>query len=98
MPTSKRQLRANRRHALNAWLAQQDLRLDEAPFWTAEQQAAESAKFAELDAAYEAAKTALADELKAMSEPEWLAWCDEIGWTPVGATQAEQVDDYILRA
>ena len=73
MTTPIEQLRADRRHALNAWLsgATEDgsprwdgddgrvLRLDEYPFWPASIQTAEAGKFAELDAAYEAAKAAL---------------------------------------
>ena len=74
MTTPIEQLRANRRHALNAWLvgntpdgsprwAGDDgrvLYMDEYAFWPAAIQTAEAAKFAELDAEYEAAKAALA--------------------------------------
>lgn len=68
-----KQLRADRRHALNGWLAGgtpdgsprwdgddgRVLRLDEYPFWPIEIQQAEAAKFAKLDAEYETAKAAL---------------------------------------
>ena len=64
----KKQARANRRHALNAWLVGGDgnrwpgddgraLSLAEAAFWPPPIAAAETAKFAELDAVYEQVKT-----------------------------------------
>ena len=73
MTTPIEQLRADRRHALNAWLAGgtpdgsprwtgddgRVLYMDEHAFWPASIQTAEAAKFAELDAEYEAAKAAL---------------------------------------
>ena len=67
------QLRADRRHALNAWLVNADgnprwpgddgriLFLDEYPFWPSHIKDAEAATFAALDAVYEAAKAALVD-------------------------------------
>ena len=79
MLASKKQLRANRRHGLNAWLEQNNMRMDEAAFWTTGQKMAEQQKFAELDAVYEAAKAQLSTSLKALTEAEWLAWCEEIG-------------------
>ena len=71
--TAIEQLRADRRHALNAWLAGgtpdgsprwpgddgRVLYLDELAFWPQQIVDAEAARFAELDAAYEAAKAAL---------------------------------------
>ena len=98
MPKTKRDLREERRYALNAWLIEQDMRMDEAPFWNATQAAAEQAAFESLDAAYEGNKSDLGDELKALASQDWLDWCADIGWTPVGATQEEQADDYLDRA
>jgi len=94
----KLQLRANRRHALNAWLGANHLRMDEAPYWSPTQAAAEEAKFAELDTAYEVAKVALEAALDRLSAAEQLDWFDSVNWAPVGATKAERTADYMARA
>ena len=98
MLESKRQLRANRRHALNAWLVSQDMRMDEAGFWSTEQRDAEAATFARLDADYEDAKAALQADLEEMPAGDRATWFVELGWDPIGTTDTERIDDYLDRA
>ena len=97
-PVTKNQLRWDRRHALNSWLAARATDMTEALFWNPVLAAAELVRFGELDAIYQTAKAALARELKTLSVREWAVWCAGIGWTPTGATQSDQVDDYLARA
>lgn len=97
MPATKNQLRWDRRHALNSWLATRATDMAEALFWPPALAAAELARFSELDATYETAKVTLAKELKALSDREWTTYCAGIGWTFVGATRDEQVEDYLTR-
>ena len=94
-PEAKSQLRANRRHTLNGWLATQNAVMDEAPFWPQALADAEAVEFARLDAIYDAAKAQLQSDLEAMSPAALAAWFQLVWWTPVGVTPAEQITHYM---
>ena len=98
MPISKQQLRADRRHALDAWLVSENMQMDEAVFWTAGQTTAEQAKFAELDSEYEVAKDALAAQLGALTSDDLAAWFESISWEATGDTHEERIDEYLAHA
>ena len=95
----KRDLRANRRPALNAWLAENDLLLDEYPFWSQADKDAEAAAFAKFDAEYEAAKTRLRNDLMNLTHKQLTEYFQKIGFDGLSEsyTKAERVDDYMTR-